>query len=239
MRIGHPLRALIGTSLPRSLAVILALFGAGMVLVTRLGGAEQKSAATARHRRFAWPSGERYRYAIRWDGTSSRTLGGGDQAGGVSGGALFDGEVSLRSLGQDDEGTTTLVYGIEDVREYTLHLGDDELISLADRKLAAAALRGQEAFVRVDELGVVRSVAYHRETAASTRELLSQLVKMMRVTFPAEEHGATWTAKEPTPNGMARVRYDDDGDVIRRMRISYEGVVAAGMQGEADQRMSS
>src|SRR5262249_9750822 len=151
-------------------------------------------------------AGSRTLYAVRWEGTSRRTGLEDGEHGAIAGSALFEGDLSVRSLGQGQDGVATLVYAIENVRSYALELGEHAMVGDGDRRLAAAALRGQEVRVEVDALGKVGSLAYRRSTDASTRELLKQLVDMMRVTLPLEEGAASWSAQEPTPNGVARVR---------------------------------
>ncbi len=225
----------------RALVLVGALAGATTLVATR-GAAPPRAEAVARHHLFTWPAGSKLVYTVKWDSASRRTLLGAGEGGGngdVAGGAIFEGDVSVRSLGADAEGVTSLVYTLEQIRGYSLRLGAQDLISESDRQLAAAALAGQEAIVRVDALGVVHGVSYHHDTPASTRELLSQLTNMMRVTLPAEEKGSTWMAKEPTSNGLAHVRYDDEGHVLHRVRISYEGLASLVGQGEADQRLGS
>jgi hypothetical protein len=162
--------------------------GAGVVFARSHEGTAPGVGATAkeRSRRFAWPQGGRWTYAVHWDAASSRTVPAGDEMRDVTGGSLFDGDVSLRSLGADAEGITTLVFTLERVRDYRLELGTMELISDRDRALAVAALAGKEAFVRVDGRGVVQSIAYHQDTRAPDRELVRHLVDMMRVTLPED-----------------------------------------------------
>jgi hypothetical protein len=184
---------------------------------------------------------------VHWDGVSQRTGLGQpdqeDQGGGISGRAIFDGTVSVRSLGAEGVGPTetitTLGYALDEVRGYDLFVGGKELVSARDRQLAAAALAGQEAFVRVDARGQVQSIAYHRATPASTRELLRRMVEMMRVTLAAEPGDKTWTAREPTPNGLAHVRYEDQGEVLLRTRLSYDGLPSLGGPDEVNQQLSS
>jgi len=221
------------------IAAALVALGVALFVQTRRSPAPPPPATAARHHVFAWPAGQRLTYAARWEAVSKRTVVDGAENGDVAGSTLFDGDVSLRSLGRDASGVFTLAFAIEEIRGYSLRVGSEELIGDADRKLAAAALKGQEALVSVNDLGVVQKIAYHHGTPASTRELLSQLVNMMRVTLPAEEKGSTWMAQEPTANGTARVRYDDEGDVLHRTRLSYTGTASLVGDGEADQKMGS
>jgi len=197
------------------------------------------AAAKERSRRFAWPNRGRWTYAVHWDAASSRTLPAGDEMRDVTGGSLFDGDVSLRSLGADAEGITTLVFTLDRVRDYRLELGTMELISDRDRALAVAALAGKEAFARVDARGVVQSIAYHQDTRAPDRELLRHLVDMMRVTLPEDRGADTWRAREPTPNGMAHVRYEDEGNALERLRLAYDGLAGLAGPSEVDQRVAS
>jgi len=223
----------------RALAVILALSGLATLVVSRLGTAVAKDGGAAeRGRRFDWAPGHRDVYSVRWDGTSGRDVLGSDEKN-LSGTATFDGDVSVRSLERDADGVGTLAYRIEQVRAYGLSVDGKELVSGNDRRLAIAALIGQEAIARVDGRGVVGSIAYHHDAPASTRELLRHLVGMMRVTLPENVRATSWSAQEPTPNGVARVRYEDDGGTLRRVRLSYVGITGLENEGEAEQQLSS
>jgi hypothetical protein len=229
--------------IPRALGALLVLAAVTVFVAVAARRGEdgaRVTAATSEHgRRFVWPRGSGWTYAVRWEAASSRTIPGAEEQRDIAGGSLFEGDVSVRSLGADGEGVTTLVVGLQRIRQYELRLGEADLIGDHDRALAIAALAGKETFVRVDDRGQLQSVAYHADEPASNRELLRHLVDMMRVTLPTEREATTWKAQEPTPNGLARVRYDDDGDALRRVRLAYDGLSALVGPGEADQRVTS
>ena len=230
----------IGRTVVRALAIVAALSGIAALAFGRTGTPPaQHTTAEGRVRMLEWAPGHREVYAVRWAGASRRDVPGTDDMKELGGMARFDGDVSVRSLGKDAGGDdTTLAYAIEGIRDYGLNVDGKELVSEADQRLAIAALKAQEAFVKVDDHGNVTSIAYHHETSSSTRELLRQLVDMMRVTLPDDGRAATWSAREPTPNGLANVRYDDEGDALRRVRLSYDGIPGMG-QGEIEQQLSS
>jgi hypothetical protein len=229
-----------------AVAIAIALLGAAALAIPRLNAhaAKDADAGGGRPRRFDWPRGRRDVYAVRWVGTSRRQLPGSHddaEPKELGGGARFDGDVTVRSLGPEADGAYTLVYGLAHIRDYGASLDGNELVSDGDRQLAIAALTGQEAIVRVDARGVVGSIAYHHDTPPSTRELLRQVVGMMRVTLPDDVRATSWTAQEATPNGVARVRYEDEGDVLRRVRLSYRGIPGLDAAGgeELEQELSS
>jgi hypothetical protein len=223
----------------RALAVVAALSGVAALAFGRTGAPVTKNdSAATRLRRFDWTPGHRDVYTVRWAGASRRDVPGTDDLKQLGGTARLDGDVAVRCLGRETDGTATLAYSLERVRDYGLTVDGKDLVSEGDRRLAIAAITGQEAIVRLDDRGEVASIAYHHDTPPSTRELLRQIVDMMRVTLPDDGHATSWSAREPTPNGLAHVRYEDDGDALRRVRLSYEGVTGLG-QGELDQQLSS
>jgi HEAT repeats len=57
--------------------------------------------------------------------------------------------------------------------------------------------------------------------------------------LPEIARATSWGAEEQTPNGLARVRYEDDGDALRRVRQSYRGVPGLVGAGEGQQELSS
>jgi len=101
------------------------------------------------------------RFAIAQQTDSSVGAQTGSQRGG--------GATNPASAGQGGD-DTTLAYAIEGIRDYGLNVDGKELVSEADQRLAIAALKAQEAFVKVDDHGNVTSIAYHHETSSSTRE---------------------------------------------------------------------
>jgi len=224
----------------RAVACVLVFSGiAALAIAQSRTGSAGSAAHAASSGRFDWPIGRRDVFAVRWQGTSLRDVPGGDAERQLGGAAVFEGDVSVRSLGKDVEGRFTLAYGIEAIREYGLAMDGKELVSDADRRLATAALVGQEAIVHTDDRGVVAAIAYHQDTAPSTRELLRRLVDMMRVTLPERVGSPSWNAHEPTPNGLATVHYEDGGNELRRVRVTYEGLEGLGAAGETEQELSS
>jgi len=227
----------------RAVAIAIGLLGVAALAAPWLRGtpAAADAGKGARERRFDWARGQRDVYAVRWEGASQREVPGTDEPKDVGGSARFDGDVSVGSLGRAADGTYTLVYRLERVRDYGLTLEGTELVSEGDRRLAIAALVGQEAIVHVDSRGVVEAIAYHQGSPPSTRELLRQVIGMMRVTLPEDARATSWNAREPTPTGLARVHYEDEGDVLRRMRLSYDGITGldAPAEGDVDQELSS
>jgi hypothetical protein len=222
---------------PRISAAIFVVV-AGLALVAgRFSSAQRGPEAASRPPvRFAWPAGKAWFYAVRWDARSRRSTGLGQ--GDIAGRTVLDADASLRSMGSDATGETTLVFALESIRDYEVHLGQQDLLDDRDRELAMAALLHQEAFVHVDSRGVVASIAYHAETPSTIRKQLEALVQMMRVTLPADG-AASWSAEEPTPNGNAHVRYENEGDAITRRRLSYDGLAALVGPGEEGQTLSS
>ncbi len=227
----------------RAIAIAIGLLGVAALVAPRLRGTTEAADAGhhSRERRFDWARGQRDVYAVRWEGASRREVPGTDEPKDLGGSARFDGDVSVSSLGRGADGTYTLVYRLERVRDYGLALEGAELVSERDRRLAIAALVGQEAIARVDARGVVESIAYHQGEPPSTRELLRQVTAMMRVTLPEDAHATSWNAREPTPTGLARVHYEDEGDVLRRVRVSYDGIMGLDVasEGDVDQELSS
>ncbi|HEX8794085.1 MAG TPA: hypothetical protein VF765_24250, partial [Polyangiaceae bacterium] len=227
----------------RAIATAIGLIGVAALVAPRLRGTQEAVDAgkQTRERRFDWPRGQRDAYAVRWEGASQREVPGTDEPRDLGGSARFDGDVSVGSLGRGADGTYTLVYRLERVRDYGLALEGTELVSDGDRRLAIAALVGQEAIVRADARGIVESIAYRQGSPASTRELLRQVIGMMRVTLPEDARATSWNAREPTPTGLARVHYEDEGDVLHRMRLSYDGIAGleGATEGDVDQELSS
>jgi hypothetical protein len=228
-----------GTVAARTLAVLVVLSGLAALAASRFGSVATRDAGAAgRARRFEWAPGHLDVYAVHWDGTSGRDALVGDGKD-LTGTATFDGDLSVRTLQRDASGVGTVAYVLERIRAYGLNVDGQELVSESDRRLAIAALLGQEAIVRVDGRGIVDSIAYHHDTPPSTRELLRRLVGMMRVTLSEQPGATSWSAHEPTPNGLARVRYEDDGDALRRVRLSYDGITGMENEGELEQQLSS
>lgn len=227
----------------RAIAIAVGLIGVAALVAPRLRGTTEAPDAGkgARERRFDWERGRRDVYAVRWEGASQREVPGSDEPRDLGGSARFDGDVSVGSLGRGADGVFTLVYRLERVRDYGLTLEGSELVSEKDRRLAVAALVGQEAIVHADARGVVEAIGYHQGSPASTRELLRQVIAMMRVTLPEDGRATSWNAREPTPTGLARVHYEDEGDVLHRVRVAYDGIAGldATAEGDVDQELSS
>jgi hypothetical protein len=133
------------------------------------------------------------------------------------------GRLVLRSFGAQ-EGAYLLGVALADVRRHELRvLGAD---ALADAAGARATFEGREAWVRIDDRGVVRSLYFKKDAPAVFRAVLSALVAWMQVTVPGDGAPA-WDATEPGPNGIAHSRYQAGGDTglsLQRTRWAYERV---------------
>jgi hypothetical protein len=161
--------------------------------------------------------GDMHRYAFSWrvETASRRTMLGEDPVGG---GLALAGELELRVLDEDEDGTRVAVRFAR-LQEHTIHVHGQEVLP------EASVLVGHEAVVIVPADGATRRVLFEPTAPSIFRQMITGFLRHVDLRLPPRQ---PWRTVVATGNGLAQVEYvpTPGGRAFTRRVQRYERVDA-------------